>query len=61
MLKSGWPKTNDSGAGHRLVDQATDDFCLRDAKGQAFVYVYVEQEIGRGAQPLAPRLRLKRY
>jgi hypothetical protein len=28
-------------------DQATESFCIRDAKGQALAYVYCEDETGR--------------
>jgi hypothetical protein len=29
------------------VDEATESFCIRDAKGQALAYVYFENETGR--------------
>jgi hypothetical protein len=29
------------------VDEATESFCIRDAKGQALAYVYFEDETGR--------------
>jgi hypothetical protein len=29
------------------VDEAGESCCIRDAKGQAFAYVYYEDEIGR--------------
>jgi hypothetical protein len=29
------------------VDEATESFCIRDAKGQTLAYVYFENETGR--------------
>jgi hypothetical protein len=29
------------------VDEATESFCIRDARGQALAYVYFEDETGR--------------
>jgi hypothetical protein len=29
------------------VDEATESFCIRDAKGHALAYVYFEDEAGR--------------
>jgi hypothetical protein len=29
------------------VDESTESFCIRDAKGQALAYVYFEDETGR--------------
>jgi hypothetical protein len=31
-----------------IVDEATESFCIRDAKGQALAYVYFEDETAAG-------------